>query len=100
MLSMPDYEFDCFRHPKGYKILGALYFLFLLLRLPEILFLVLWWGTGTSLLPRRVRVILTQRAVLVRTEDGDCFGRQESLALLNSVMKSAMINSLTCTNHA
>ena len=37
-------------------------FLFLLLRLPEMLFLVVWWGT--SLLPKRVRVILTPRGMI------------------------------------
>jgi len=41
--------------------IGVFYFLLMLLRLPEILFLVLWWGT--SLLHERVRVILTQRGM-------------------------------------
>ena len=45
-----------------YKILDVLYFLFLL-RLPEVLFIVLWWGT--SLLPKRVRVILTMRGTAI-----------------------------------
>jgi len=44
-----------------YKILGVFYFLFLLSRLPETFFLVLWWGT--SLLPKGVRVILTPRGM-------------------------------------